>query len=78
MSNVDGNVVILTNTIISPTTQSIINAFADKYAAKHVQYDAISYQGMLDANKESFGQRALPSYHLDKARTSRFITRVDP
>ena len=38
-----------------------------KYAAKHVQYDAISVQGMLDANKESFGQRVIPTYHLDKA-----------
>ena len=67
LSNVDGDVVVLTNSIISPTTQSIIDAFADKYSAKHVQYDAISYQGMLDANDESFGQRVLPTYHLDKA-----------
>jgi len=66
LSNVDGDVVILTNTIISPTTQTIIDAFADKYSAKHIQYDAISYQGMLDANNASFGQRALPTYHLEK------------
>ena len=67
LSNVEGDVVVLTNTIISPTTQAIIDTFSKKYAAKHVQYDAISVQGMLDANKESFGQRVIPTYHLDKA-----------
>ena len=67
LSSIDGDVVVLTNTIISPTTKSLLNAFSKKYAAKHVQYDAISHQGMLDANKDSFGQRVLPSYHIDKA-----------
>ena len=67
LSNLEGDIVVLTNTIISPTTQAIIDAFADKYAAKHIQYDSISVQGMLDANKESFGQRVIPTYHLDKA-----------
>ena len=56
LSNVEGDVVVLTNTIISPTTQAIIEEFGKKYAAKHVQYDAISVQGMLDANKESLGK----------------------
>ena len=67
LSNARGQVVVLTNTIISPTTQSIINEFSDKYSAKHIQYDTISYQGILDANKESFGQRVLPSYKFEKA-----------
>ena len=67
LSNVEGDVVVLTNTIISPTTQEIINSFSDKYSAKHIQYDTISYQGMLDANKESFGYRVLPSYNFEKA-----------
>ena len=67
LSNVEGDVVVLTNTIISPTTQEIINSFSEKYSAKHIQYDTISYQGMLDANKESFGYRVLPSYNFEKA-----------
>ncbi|MCC6185905.1 MAG: hypothetical protein IT256_02000, partial [Chitinophagaceae bacterium] len=37
--------------------------------AKHVTYDSISYSGMLLANEESYGKRALPSYHFDKAKT---------
>lgn len=67
LSEVDGQVVVLTNTIISPTTNAIINDFCEKYDAKHIQYDAISYQGILDANQSSFGVRAIPSYHFDKS-----------
>lgn len=61
---------LLTSTIISPTTEDIINQFITKYPnTKHVQYDAISYSGMLLANEASYGKRALPSYHFDKAAT---------
>jgi len=61
---------ILTSTILSPTTKEVIAKFIAKYpAAKHVTYDAISYSGMLLANQESYGKRALPSYHFDKAKT---------
>ncbi|MBC8464110.1 MAG: TAT-variant-translocated molybdopterin oxidoreductase, partial [Bacteroidetes bacterium] len=62
-----GEVVVLTSTVISPSTQSVLDGFAAKHNAKHVQYDAVSYHGMLEANKASFGVRALPTYHLDKA-----------
>ena len=67
LATVEGEVVVLSNSIISPSTQGIVDAFTSKYAAKHVQYDAISYNGMLEANLASFGVRALPTYHLDKA-----------
>ncbi len=61
---------LLTSSIISPTTKEVISRFISKYpSAKHVTYDAISYSGMLLANEESYGKRALPSYHFDKART---------
>jgi MoCo/4Fe-4S cofactor protein with predicted Tat translocation signal len=33
----------------------------------HVQYDAVSYNGMREANLESFGQRAIPDYDFSKA-----------
>ncbi|MDG2164728.1 MAG: TAT-variant-translocated molybdopterin oxidoreductase [Flavobacteriales bacterium] len=63
----DKQVVILSSSIISPSTKTVIDAFATKYNAKHVTYDALSASAMLDANKESFGVRALPTYHFDKA-----------
>ena len=63
-------VYLLTGSILSPTTKDIISQFIAKYPnAKHVVYDPISYSGMLLANEASYGKRALPSYHFDKAQT---------
>ena len=60
-------VVLLSSSIVSPSTKAVIKAFASKYGAKHVTYDALSVSAMLDANKDSFGVRTLPTYHFDKA-----------
>ncbi len=61
---------ILTSTIISPTVKAVIDQFIARYpGAKHVTHDAVSYSGMLLANEASYGKRALPSYHFDKAKT---------
>jgi molybdopterin-containing oxidoreductase family iron-sulfur binding subunit len=61
---------ILTSTILSPTVKAVIDQFIAKYpGAKHVVYDPVSYSGMLLANEASYGKRALPSYHFDKAKT---------
>ena len=61
-------VVLLTSTIVSPSTKQIISEFLARYAgSKHVQYDAVSYSGMLEANEASFGNRAIPSYHFENA-----------
>ena len=61
---------IVTSTILSPTTKDIIAQFIAKYpTAKHITYDPISYSAMLLANEASYGKRALPSYHFDKAQT---------
>ncbi len=63
-------VVLLTSTIHSPTTLQIINQFLAKYpGSRHVQYDAVSNSGMLQANEICYGKKALPSYHFDKAKT---------
>jgi MoCo/4Fe-4S cofactor protein with predicted Tat translocation signal len=34
----------------------------------HVQYDAVSYNGIREANLESFGQRAIPDYDFSQAK----------
>lgn len=63
-------VVLLTSTINSPSTLQIINEFLAKYpGSRHVQYDAVSYSGMLLANEACYGKRAIPSYHFEKAKT---------
>ena len=62
-------VVILTSTITSPTTKEAINQFISKYpGSRHVQYDAISYSGILHANEATYGKRAIPSYRFDNAK----------
>jgi MoCo/4Fe-4S cofactor protein with predicted Tat translocation signal len=64
-----GSVVLLTSTVNSP---SALQAIADFKAAypnfKHVQYDAVSYTGILLANEASFGRRAIPAYRFENAK----------
>lgn len=63
-----GNIRILTSTIISPSIKKALAEFAVKYpTTKVVQYDAVSYNGILEANTESFGINALPTYQFQKA-----------
>jgi MoCo/4Fe-4S cofactor protein with predicted Tat translocation signal len=62
-------IVLLTSTLVSPSTQQVITEFLAKYpGSKHVQYDAVSYSGMLLANEASFGKRGIPSYHFESAK----------
>ena len=68
IKNNGGNIALLTSTIISPTTEKLISDFSEKYGnVKHIQMDALSSHGMLEANLETFGVRALPNYNFDKA-----------
>ncbi len=63
-------IVLLTSTIHSPSTLQLISEFLAKYpGSRHVQYDAVSYSGMLLANEASYGKKALPQYRFDKATT---------
>ena len=68
LANGGKSIVLLTGTVISPSTLKLIEEFTSTFGnVKHVQYDAVSYSGMLDANESSFGMRVLPKYHFDKA-----------
>jgi MoCo/4Fe-4S cofactor protein with predicted Tat translocation signal len=59
---------IVSSTVNSPSTNAVIAQFIAKYpAAKLVQYDAVSYTGMIQANQNSFGKAVLPKYNFDKA-----------
>jgi molybdopterin-containing oxidoreductase family iron-sulfur binding subunit len=63
-------IVLLTSTIISPSTKKVIAAFQAKYPGfRHVTYDAVSYSGLLLANEASYGKKALPVYHFENAKT---------
>ena len=64
------SVVLLTSTIHSRSTLKIISDFLAKHpGSRHVQYDAVSYSGMILANEASHGKKAIPSYQFDKAST---------
>jgi molybdopterin-containing oxidoreductase family iron-sulfur binding subunit len=59
---------IVASTVNSPSTNAVIAQFIAKYpAAKLVQYDAVSYTGIIQANQNSFGKAVLPKYNFDKA-----------
>ncbi len=57
--------VLLTSTVVSPSTLEIISKFP---GLKHVQYDAVSYSGLLLANEASGFGKSIPSYKFDAAK----------
>jgi Fe-S-cluster-containing dehydrogenase component len=64
----NGKVVILSSTIISPSTKASIAEFTSSYpGAEHIQYDVVSASGILKANEITFGKAFIPSYHFEKA-----------
>ena len=66
-SNAKGKIVLITDSIHSPSALSAIQSFCDAYQAKHIVYDDASYSGIINANKEGFGKAVIPSYKFDKA-----------
>lgn len=62
-----GKVTLVSNTIISPSTQTAIDMLKERVnggdaagmSFEHIQYDAVSYAGMRMANKEAFGLTAM-------------------
>jgi Fe-S-cluster-containing dehydrogenase component len=64
----NGIITLLTPTIFSPSTVAVISGFLKKFSGSEwVQYDAISYSAMLEANMISFGKQVIPDYRFDKA-----------
>ena len=63
-----GQIVLLTGTMASPSTDKLIAEFIAKYpTAKHVVYDAVSCSEALDAFEQVYGERALAEYDFSKA-----------
>lgn len=70
-----GKVVLVSNSIISPSTKAIIAQFGANLTSaetgasfQHVTYDAVSYSGLIQANEISYGKKVISSYHFDKAK----------
>ncbi|MDD2985645.1 TAT-variant-translocated molybdopterin oxidoreductase [Flavobacterium sp.] len=65
-----GQIVLVTGTLASPSTEKLINEFITANpTAKHVIYDAVSSSTALDAFEATYGERALAEYNFDKAAT---------
>jgi MoCo/4Fe-4S cofactor protein with predicted Tat translocation signal len=68
-------VVLLTNTVISPSLNQIIAKWSELLNAggsskfAHITYDAVSYSAMREANFANFGEAIIPSYDFSKAQT---------
>ncbi|MGV8994977.1 MAG: TAT-variant-translocated molybdopterin oxidoreductase [Flavobacterium sp.] len=63
-----GQVVLLTNTLASPSTEKVVAEFIAKTPnSKHVIYDAVSSSNALDAFEAAYGERALVNYDFSKA-----------
>ncbi len=59
---------IVSSTVHSPSTKAVIAEFTAKYpTTKLINYDPISYTGIIQANQNSFGKAVLPHYHFEKA-----------
>jgi len=65
-----GNVKIVSNTILSPSTLQAIQIFSDSVGgAELIQYDPISNYGIKKAAETYYGTAVIPSYSFDKAKT---------
>lgn len=63
-------VVLMTPTLASPTTEKIINDFIAVFPnVKHVIYDTISSDAALNAFEKHYGTRGLAAYDFSKAKT---------
>ncbi|TDO21553.1 TAT-variant-translocated molybdopterin oxidoreductase [Pedobacter duraquae] len=59
---------IVSSSVNSPSTKAVVADFTKVYpTTKHVQYDAVSYTGIIKANENSFGKAVIPKYNFDKA-----------
>jgi MoCo/4Fe-4S cofactor protein with predicted Tat translocation signal len=64
-----GQIRIVSNTVLSPSTKAVIEKFKAKYpTTQHIQYDQSSMFGMLKANEESFGSAFIPAFDFSKAK----------
>ncbi|WP_430811477.1 MULTISPECIES: Fe-S-cluster-containing hydrogenase [unclassified Carboxylicivirga] len=61
--------VLVTPSIISPSTQKLIADFMARYPfVVHETFDAFSYSALRKAYQQSFGEAIIPSFRFDKAK----------
>ncbi|MCH7399724.1 TAT-variant-translocated molybdopterin oxidoreductase [Belliella sp. DSM 107340] len=64
-----GSVKIITNTILSPSTEKALSQFAETIGgAEVITYDPVSSYGITKAAETSYGAAVLPTYKFDQAK----------
>jgi Fe-S-cluster-containing dehydrogenase component len=67
INSIGGEIVLLTSSIISPSTIKLITQFgASCKKFRWVRYDPVSYSAVLEANSLCFGMPVIPDYHFGK------------
>ncbi|WP_026947003.1 TAT-variant-translocated molybdopterin oxidoreductase [Algoriphagus marincola] len=65
-----GNIKIVSNTVLSPSTLKALNLFSESIGgAEVIMYDPLSNYGIAKASESMYGQAVVPSYSFDKAKT---------
>jgi molybdopterin-containing oxidoreductase family iron-sulfur binding subunit len=65
-----GNVKIVSNTVLSPSTLKALDLFSESVGgAEVIMYDPLSNYGIAKASETMYGQAVVPSYSFDKAKT---------
>ncbi|MBY5952888.1 TAT-variant-translocated molybdopterin oxidoreductase [Algoriphagus marincola] len=65
-----GNIKIVSNTVLSPSTLKALNLFSESVGgAEVIMYDPLSNYGIAKASESMYGQAVVPSYSFDKAKT---------
>lgn len=68
LTNSGQQIVFLTQTYASPSTERLINEFKGAYPnLKHVVYDAVAEDAALNAYEGKYGERALADYDFSQA-----------
>ncbi len=67
LSEAGRSVLLITPTVISPSTRKLIGEFSQAFNAEWYQYDPIPMDGYREANRRSFGTDDLPEYHFKNA-----------
>lgn len=59
---------IVSSPVNSPSAKAVITDFIKTYPnARHINHEAFSYSGIIQANQNSFGKAVLPRYDFGKA-----------
>lgn len=67
-ASANGKIVVLTNTMASPSTERLIGELKEKYQnVEYIVYDSISYDAALDAYETAYGERAFAGYDFGNA-----------